>query len=102
MAERTITISDENAEAIDQLVEEGRAASAADVVSAGILALADERSADGSPEFERWLREEVVPVFDKMRADPERGIPIEEVRRSLQERHERRLAKSEKGFERAG
>ncbi len=28
---------------------------------------------------ERWLREEVAPAYDSMKADPSRGIPAEQV-----------------------
>ena len=40
---------------------------------------------------ERWLREEVVPVYDAMQADPARGIPAEEVMESIRARHAERL-----------
>lgn len=92
MAERTITISDEDAEAIDRLLATGRIRSPSDVILVGLLAIEDERGWDGDPEFERWLREEVVPAMDRMRADPDRGIPAERVLAELEARRDARRA----------
>lgn len=38
---------------------------------------------------EQWLRNEVVPAYDAYKADPARGIPLEDVRAGLAERHKR-------------
>jgi len=43
-------------------------------VRAGLTALSEQDEA-----VERWLRDEVVPVYDAMRADPSRAIPAEQV-----------------------
>jgi antitoxin ParD1/3/4 len=40
---------------------------------------------------ERWLREEVVPVYDAMEADPTRGIPAEQVLAALRAHRARRI-----------
>jgi antitoxin ParD1/3/4 len=40
---------------------------------------------------ERWLREEVIAVYDAMEADPARGILAEQVMASLSKRHAERL-----------
>jgi antitoxin ParD1/3/4 len=40
---------------------------------------------------ERWLREEVVPVYDAMEVNPARGIPAEQVLAALSARHARRI-----------
>jgi len=43
---------------------------------------------------ERWLREDVVPVYDAMQADPARGVPAEKVMAAIRRRHaERRKGK---------
>jgi hypothetical protein len=39
---------------------------------------------------ERWLREEVIPIYDAMEADPARGIRVEQVMASLRKRHTER------------
>jgi len=36
---------------------------------------------------ERWLREEVAPVYDAMKADPTRGIPARKVFAAVKSRH---------------
>jgi antitoxin ParD1/3/4 len=41
--------------------------------------------------IERWLNEEVVPVYDAMKADPKRGIPAEEVFAALRAHHNARV-----------
>jgi antitoxin ParD1/3/4 len=40
---------------------------------------------------ERWLREDVVPVYDAMEANPTRAISAEQVMASLRARHNRRI-----------
>jgi antitoxin ParD1/3/4 len=41
--------------------------------------------------MERWLREEVLPVYDAMQADPGRAIPASQVTASLDALHAERL-----------
>ena len=90
---RTITISSENAEAIDRLVAEGRFGSADDVVRMGIEATRehDEWLAEHGPSDE-WLRREVLPVLDEIDRDPSRLLTSEQVRANLAAHHERRVA----------
>jgi len=38
---------------------------------------------------EHWLRNEIIPAYDAYRTDPSRGIPLDDVRAGLAERHER-------------
>lgn len=38
-------------------------------------------------EVERWLGEEVAPVYDRMQASPERAIPAEQVFGAVRRRH---------------
>jgi antitoxin ParD1/3/4 len=71
---------------VDALVASGRYASESDVISAGLLAL-QEREAG----MERWLREEVLPVYDAMQADPGRAIPASQVTAALDAFHAERL-----------
>jgi antitoxin ParD1/3/4 len=83
---RTFSLPTEQASYIDSLVDSGTYASASEVVRAGLRALQERDAA-----VERWLREEVVPVYDAMQADPARGIPAEEVMESIRTRHAERL-----------
>lgn len=83
---RSVDIREEDAAFVDRLVSSGAYDSAEDVISAGISALRDHEA-----DFERWLREKVVPVAREMEAHPERGIPAAEVFAELRRRHELRL-----------
>ena len=40
---------------------------------------------------ERWLRDEVVPAFDKMKADPKRGVSAKKVFADIRARHAQSL-----------
>lgn len=86
IAKRTISLQEEQAEFIDAKVASGDYASASEVVRAGLRALKERDDA-----IERWLREEVVPTYDAMKADPSRAVPIDEVFAGIEARHERRL-----------
>lgn len=79
---RTISLPAEQARYIDALVASGTYATASEVVRAGLRALQERDAA-----VERWLREEVVPVYDAMQADPGRGIPADQVRANLDALH---------------
>ena len=83
---RTFSLPTEQASYIDSLVASGTYASASEVVRAGLRALQERDAA-----IERWLREEVVPVYDAMQADPARGIPVEQVLESIRTHHAERL-----------
>jgi antitoxin ParD1/3/4 len=83
---RSFTLPNEQASYIDHLVESGSYASASEVVRAGIRAL-QERDA----VIERWLREDVAPIYDAMTADPSRGIPANQVFDEIRALHEKRL-----------
>jgi antitoxin ParD1/3/4 len=87
-AKRTFSLPNEQATYIDRLVESGAYASGSEVVRAGLRALRERDAV-----MERWLREEVVPVYDAMQADPNRGIPGERVLASLRARHAKRTNK---------
>ena len=83
---RTVSLPAEQARYIDALVASGAYASASEVVRAGLRALQERDAA-----VERWLREEVVPVFDAMQADPGRGIPADQVFAEIRALHAQRL-----------
>ena len=68
----TVRLSDDDAIFVDDRIASGAYRSASEVVQAGLVAL---REKEG--EFDDWLRKEVVPVYEKLKADPTRGIPAE-------------------------
>ncbi len=79
---RTISLPPAQAQYVDSLVETGTYGSASEVVRAGLRAL-QERDA----VVERWLRNEVIPVYDAMRANPERGLSVEQVKAAMRAHH---------------
>ena len=83
---RTISLPHEHAAFIDSQVASGSYGSASEVVRAGLRALQERDAA-----VERWLREEVAPAYDAMRADPDRALSEGEVFDALRKRHEARL-----------
>jgi len=83
---RTFSLPPEHMAFIDQLVASGAYASGSEVVRAGLRALQERDAA-----VERWLREEVVPVYDAMKADPARGLPAEQVFAEIRRIHSARL-----------
>ena len=85
-AKRTFSLPTEQAEFIDAQVRSGTYASASEVVRAGLRALQERDAA-----VERWLREEVAPVYDAMNADPGRRIPADEVFAAVRNHHAVRM-----------
>jgi antitoxin ParD1/3/4 len=86
VAKRTVSLPPEQAGYIDALVAKGAYASASEVVRAGLRALQERDAA-----VERWLREEVAPIYDAGQADPSRAIPAERVFQTLRAHHAKRL-----------
>jgi len=86
---RTISLPAAQASYIDALVEAGTYASASEVVRAGLRALRERDAA-----VERWLREEVAPVYDAMQADPRRGLSADQVTAALAAHPAARLKKT--------
>lgn len=89
---RTFTIPAEQASYIDELVAAGTYASGSEVVRAGLAALREREAG-----VERWLRDEVVPVYDAMEADPARAVSAEEVVAAIRSRHAKPLKKTKRG-----
>lgn len=74
VSKRTFSLPTEQAAYIDAKVESGAYASSSEVIRAGLRALQERDAA-----VERWLRDEVVPVYDAMKANPERRISAKSV-----------------------
>jgi antitoxin ParD1/3/4 len=89
VSKRTVSLPEEHAAYVDRLVASGAFASASEVVRAGLRALQERERA-----VERWLREEVAPVHDAMREDPDRGLPAAHVFDELRARHAARTTES--------
>ena len=79
---RTISLPSEHATFIDAKVASGAYASASEVVRAGLRALQERDEA-----VERWLRDEVTPAYDKMKADPKRGVSAKRVFADIRAHH---------------
>ena len=89
---RTFSLPAKQAKFIDMQVRAGTYASASEVVRAGLRALQERDAA-----VEHWLRTEVAPVYDAMKADPKRGIPAEKVFARLRARHAAKVKGRERG-----
>ena len=88
---RTISLPPAQAHYIDSLVETGTYGSASEVVRAGLRAL-QERDA----VVERWLKDEVIPVYDAMLANPQRGLSAEQVKAAMRAHHADHLKKADR------
>jgi len=73
VVKRTFSLTEEQANFIDGLVERGEYASGSEVVREGVRKMREQEAT-----IERWLIEEVLPTIDEMEAHPERLIPIDE------------------------
>ena len=87
MADRhqlSVTLPDDLAEQVRARVESGEYASESDVVAEALRTLEDREQT-----LEQWLRTEVAAAYDAIKADPSRGLSLEEVRASLTATHSR-------------
>jgi len=89
---RTVFLSAEDAKYVDSLVASGAYASAREVVRAGLQALQARDAA-----IDRWLHDEVVPVYDAMQRDPHRAISGRDVTAALDSHHAERLKSKKRG-----
>ena len=91
VAKRTFSLPAEQAKFIDSQVQSGSYASGSEVVRAGLRALQERDVA-----VERWLREEVAPVYDAMKADPKRAISAAKVFAAVRAHHAARMKAAKK------
>ena len=85
---RTFSLPTEQAVYIDTLVASGTYASGSEVVRAGLRALQERDAA-----IEKWLRDEVIGVFDTMQSSPGRAVPAAQVFATIRARHADRQKK---------
>jgi putative addiction module CopG family antidote len=82
----SITLTHEMAELVRAKVDSGEYASESEVIRDGLRALQlHERALDA------WLRDQVAPAYDAMKADPSRAVSAEKVRASLAAAHKSSL-----------
>ncbi len=89
---RTFSLPSQQAKFIDTQVRAGTYASASEVVRAGLRAL-EERDA----AIERWLRSEVGPVYDAMKANPKRAISAKKAFAAIRAHHAAKLKAPKRG-----
>jgi antitoxin ParD1/3/4 len=83
------TLPTEMARMVKAKVSSGDYASESEVIRDGLRALlARDRAVDN------WLRQEVVPAYDRMKADPSRGRSAADVRVALAAEHEQATKKT--------
>jgi putative addiction module CopG family antidote len=70
----SITLTKEMAEVVEEKVAKGEYASESEVIRDGLRALFARDQA-----VEHWLKTQVAPAYDALRADPSRGIPLAHV-----------------------
>lgn len=74
VSKRTFSLPAEQAAYIDAKVDSGAYATSSEVIRAGLRALQERDAA-----VERWLQNEVAPVYDAMKANPERKLSAKSV-----------------------
>lgn len=80
----SVTLPNEMAAQVRAKVASGEYASESEVIRDGLRALQARDKA-----VENWLRCEVVPAYEALKADPSLGVPLDDVRAGLAGRHKR-------------
>jgi len=83
---RTISLPADQAAFVDAKVRAGDYASVSEVVRAGLRALRERDEA-----VERWLQNEVAPVYDAMKAGPARAVSAASAFGEVRARHAERV-----------
>jgi antitoxin ParD1/3/4 len=89
---RTFSLPAKQSRFIDGQVRLGTYASASEVVRAGLRALQERDAA-----VERWLRSDVTTVYDAMKADPKRAVPMKQAFAAVRAHHAAKLKASKRG-----
>lgn len=85
----SVMLPTEMAKMVKSKVSSGDYASESEVIRDGLRALLARDRA-----VENWLRQEVAPAYDRMKADPSRGRAAADVRASLAAEHARTTTKT--------
>lgn len=80
----SITLPNEMASQVKARVASGEYASESEVIREGLRALAARDNA-----VEKWLKDEVVPAYRKLRADPSLRMTTADVRQKLAAEHKK-------------
>jgi antitoxin ParD1/3/4 len=84
----SITLPNEMTDVIRTKVAAGESATESEVIRDGLRALmARDRAMDN------WLRQEVGPAYDALKADPARAVTVDQVRATLAAEHKRSVQK---------
>lgn len=86
----SVTLPNEMADQVRAKVASGEYATDSEVIRDGLRALQARDKA-----LEHWLRNEAVPAYNALKADPSRGAGLADARAALAERHAARLAKTD-------
>ena len=73
-----VTLSEDALKFVKQKVSTGEYASESDVIIESVAAMQEQQSA-----LERWIHDEALPAYDRILADPSRGISLQQVRSNL-------------------
>jgi antitoxin ParD1/3/4 len=84
----SITLPNELAVAVRAKVASGEYASESEVIRDGLRVLMARDRA-----VERWLRDQVAPAYDALKADPSRAVTAAQVRARLAVEHKRSRSK---------
>ena len=76
-----LTLPQESLDFVQSKVASGEFASESEVIREGIAALQDKDAG-----FEAWAREVAVPAYERLLANPSRGIPLDQIRANLESR----------------
>lgn len=87
----SITLPLEMAQMVKAKVASGEYATESEVIRDGLRVLASRDAV-----VEKWLRDEVIPTYDAVMADPGKTVPVDQVFDEIRARHAERLAKSGK------
>jgi antitoxin ParD1/3/4 len=82
----SITLTHEMAQMVRAKVESGEYASESEVIRDGLRTLQLHERA-----LQTWLREQVAPAYDAIKADPSRAVSTEKLRASLARAHKSSL-----------
>ena len=84
----SITLPDELAETVKARIDSGEYATESEVIRGGLRTLMARDRA-----VEHWLREQVGPAYDALKADPSRAVTAKQIRARLALEHQKARAK---------